>query len=355
MKIMEIRTIGWLLLLTFMLSFWSVRSSFAAAKQCGVIPDPVVSLSFGSRYKDDSQSRSDIDEESDADVTRALMPVDAFVQDLMRDANSVRRAPLKNKRLARCALAAIDHWAKLDALSDLRTTNAKLAVPSRLGGIAIAYAQLGDLRQMDPAARSRIESWLRTRAEATMSFFDNEAPKGASRNNLRAWAGLAVGQVGIIVGDQAMISWSAETVGHMIADANPDGSLPLEMKRAKYALHYQLHAVAPLVAATALLCETGNGRDQDMVGLRKIVDFSLNGLEDPATIELVAGAPQQTKRGFQNNRGMLAWLEPYVALTGDTRAGEIAATIGPLQNSKLGGDLTRIYNGRRIPCDDHVR
>jgi poly(beta-D-mannuronate) lyase len=355
MKKMEIRTIGWLFLLAFPLSFFSVRVSVAAAKECSVIPTPVVSLGFGSRYKDDSQSRSDIDEKSDADVTRALMPVDAFVQDLMRDANSVWRAPLKNKRLARCVLAAIDHWAKHDALSDMRTMNAKLAVPSRLGGIAIAYAQLGDLRQLDPAARSRIESWLRARTEATMDFFDNEAPKGASRNNLRAWAGLAVGQVGIVVGDQAMIAWSAETVERMIADANPDGSLPLEMKRAKYALHYQLHAVAPLVTAAAMLCQTGNGQDQDMVGLSKIVDFSLAGVENPERVDLVAGAPQHIKRGYQNNRGMLSWLEPYVALTGDARASEIASTMRPLQNSKLGGNLTRIYNGRRISCDNRVQ
>jgi poly(beta-D-mannuronate) lyase len=355
MKNMDHRTIGWLLLLTLVLSFRSAPASVAATKGCDPIPKPVVSLSFGSRYKDDSKTRSDIDEESDAEVTRSLAPVDDFVQVLIRDANSFRRDPVKNKRLAGCVMAAVDKWATANALSDLGTMNAKLAVPSRLGGIAIGYAQLGDVRDANPAARVRIEAWLKARAEATMHFFDKEATKGASRNNLRAWAGLAVGQIGILLENERMTMWSGDTIRRMIADANPDGSLPLEMKRAKYALHYQLHAVGPLVTAAAMLCETGKGREQDIAGLRKIVEFSLAGLEDPKKVEVLTGVPQKIRQGYKSNGGVLAWLEPYIAISHDQNAEAIATAIRPLQNSKLGGNLTRLYAKRKIVCDEFLR
>ncbi len=43
---------------------------------CDPLPDPLVELSHGSRYTDDSATRSDIDEDSNADVEAALEPVD---------------------------------------------------------------------------------------------------------------------------------------------------------------------------------------------------------------------------------------------------------------------------------------
>ena len=43
---------------------------------CPAVPAPVVALNFGSRYTDDSKTRSDIDEVSNAEVDAALQPVE---------------------------------------------------------------------------------------------------------------------------------------------------------------------------------------------------------------------------------------------------------------------------------------
>ncbi len=56
-------------------------AGFAA---CDPVPDPVVRLDYGSRYADDSKTRSDFDDEGNAEVDAALKPVDQFIIDLAK-------------------------------------------------------------------------------------------------------------------------------------------------------------------------------------------------------------------------------------------------------------------------------
>jgi poly(beta-D-mannuronate) lyase len=333
---------------------FGAMSSLASAKdECFDYPDPVVSLEFGSRYKDDSKTRSDIDADSDAEVTKALKTIDVFIQDLTRQIGKAQaeKDPEKQLAMSICVLNAVHAWAKADALSDMRTTNTKLAVPSRVGGIAIAYAEAKTMIPGMDAEKQVIETWLQARARATTDFFDNEATKGASRNNLRAWASLAVGQIGILSKQKDLIDWSVDSNRTMIAGSAEDGSIPLEMRRKKYALHYQLHALTPLITSIAMICDAGYGNGQaDLTRLATIVHFSLDGVQNPALVETVAGASQTVKPGLKANATSLAWLEPYASLTGDQQVAAKLAELRPLLNSKLGGDVTRIYADRGISC-----
>ncbi len=330
-----------------------------AKEQCLDDREPVVSLDFGSRYKADSKSRSDIDTESDAEVTNALKTIDVFIQDLTRLVGKAQTEedPEKQVAMSTCVLDAVYDWAKADALSDLRTMNAKLAAPARLGAIAIAYAEAASLIPDKKVEKQVIETWLQARARATMNFFDNEATNGASRNNLRAWASLAVGQIGIISKQMELVDWSIESNRTMIAGSADDGSLPLEMRRKKYALHYQLHALTPLVTSIAMLCSAGYGNgDADLARLGTIANFTIEGVNNPAIVEALVGAHQSTEPGIKANTASLAWLEPYVSLTEDKSISGELAGLRPLRNSKLGGDVTRIYGNKRIDCStDAVR
>ena len=49
------------------------------AAECDPVAPPVVELSHGSRYKDDSATRSDFDEEANAEVDAEAGPRMAFV------------------------------------------------------------------------------------------------------------------------------------------------------------------------------------------------------------------------------------------------------------------------------------
>jgi poly(beta-D-mannuronate) lyase len=328
----------------------STASAFAA-EGCFAAPAPVISLGFGSRYAADSKSRSDIDEESNASVDEALKPVDKFIQDLSRDANVAAIDPAKRQGKAGCVFAAILVWAKADALSDLQTMNASLAIPSRVGGIAVAYGQVRGLSPQSSTDRKIIEDWLKQRAAQTKNFFDTEAPKNASRNNLRAWASFAVGEIGILTRVPSLAAWSLDSNKTMILQSDSDGSLPLEMAREKYALHYQLHAISPLMTSMARLCEAGYGTaGADFNRLRKIARFSVDSVQNPDIVAQIADAPQKFETDLKKNAGMLTWLEPYKALTGDEPMKLDMPDIRPMLNSKLGGDLTRLYGNRSIKC-----
>jgi poly(beta-D-mannuronate) lyase len=313
--------------------------------------EPVVSLDFGSRYTADSKTRSDIDEESNQAVDDALKPIDKFIQDLSRETNASATGDDGSVANARCVFDAVFAWAKADALSDMQSMNAKLAVPSRLGGIAVAYGQVRGLTQKSGKEIAVIESWLKRRANETRVFFDTEAPKNASRNNLRAWASFAVGEVGILTSDTTLVAWAQNSNKAMIDQSSADGSLPLEMARGKYALHYQLHAVAPLVTSIARLCDAGySAAGADAAKLRRVARFSVAAVANPLLVVKIAKVEQQWTADPKKLAGTLAWLEPYMALSAD--AGLITKTtvVRPLLNSKLGGDLTRIYGRRKIKC-----
>jgi poly(beta-D-mannuronate) lyase len=322
-----------------------------AAKPCFEVADPVISLDFGSRYTADSKTRSDLDEASNQAVNDALKPIDEFIQDLSRETNASASGDEEGAARAQCVLDAVFVWANADALNKMESMNAKLAVPSRIGGIAIAYGQVRGLAQKSGNEIAVIERWLSRRAYETKAFFDKEAPKNASRNNLRAWASFAVGEVGILTEDATLVAWAQNSNKAMIVQSSDDGSLPLEMARAKYALHYQLHAVAPLVTSMARLCDVGYGTaGADMVRLKRVARFTVAATADPQIVVKITKQQQTLTDDPKKLSAMLAWLEPYMALTADSDLITKTTVVRPLLNSKLGGDLTRIYSNRRIRC-----
>ncbi|WP_295078339.1 alginate lyase family protein [Tabrizicola sp.] len=316
------------------------------AAKCPIDTKPVVTLGFGSRYTDDSENRSDFDEESDKAVTEALKPIDDFITDLAKQTNilnDTETKPEEAQKAAACVMESILAWAKADALSELTTQGANLSAPSRVGGVAFAYgAALKVVPQ--PAGKAEIEAWLRDRSKQTMAFFDTKAPPRASQNNLRAWAGLAVTRVGLVLDDPALIDWGAETLRLVACTAEADGSLPNEMWRGKLALHYQLHAVAPLVTTAALLQDERPGLFTDCDGaLRRIVAFTLDGLDDPAAVEKITGK-KQTVGGTRKARDFeLAWIAAYLTLDPDPGIAARVEKVKELGNSKLGGNQRLLW------------
>jgi poly(beta-D-mannuronate) lyase len=331
--------------LTVLLALASPLAAQEAA-DCPVEATPVVSLGFGSRYTDDSENRSDFDEESDKAVTAALKPIDDFIADLARQTNILHdpgTSPDKARTAAACVMENVLVWARADALSRLSTQGANLSAPSRVGGIAFAYAAaLKVLPQ--PEGRAEIEAWLLARARQTMTWFDTEAPPRASQNNLRAWAGLAVTRVGLILDNPSLVNWGAASARLVACTAEADGSLPNEMWRGRLALHYQLHAVAPLVVTAALLQD----REPDLItacdrAIPRVVRFTLDGLQNPAAVEKITGKKQSVGGSRKARDFELAWIPAYLSLDPDPKIAELLSGVKELGNTKLGGDQRLLW------------
>ena len=312
---------------------------------CVTVPEPVVSLSYGSRYIDDDDSRSVVDEESEQAVNDALRPIDDFLRDLTSEANAVLRGGDDRQEKADCVVAAIAEWAEADALSDLGTFNAGLTVGARYAGFAMAYRQVRPYSSL-MAEGEAIEEWLSTRVREQMTFWEEEATPGAKTGNLRAWAALAVNLVGDVTGDDDALFWSASSITHVMCTALDDGSLPQEMKRGNYALHYQLHAISPLVVTAALLEEQGlSVKDNCGDALQRIVIYALNDIENEGAAAMeYSGKEQSYWDGTEELESHeMAWLEAYLTLFPDPEIDAYAEQFRPLGNSKLGGSQSLLW------------
>ena len=322
-----------------------------ALAECAAAPEPVLSLSYGSRYTDDSATRSEIDAGGAAEADDALRPVDDFLRDLTETANGVFEDGADISAIADCVVGQIAVWAEANALSDLQSETSNLTVGSRLAGFGLVLMQVlphaTDAEQVDV-----IKSWLHRLVQAQTRYWETDAPNGARQGNLRAWAALGGASAAAILDDAALRSWAAWSVSNVLCSASPDGSLPQEMGRGSFALHYQLHAIAPLVVATLLLHRQGidlqNTCDE---ALGRIVAFAVNDLDSGAATQAITGEVQSYFDGTDTLEGFnLAFIEPYLQLDqipNRDALDRLAEPYRPLGYSKLGGNQTLIWQATR--------
>lgn len=319
---------------------------------CPPLADPVVQLDYGSRYKSKDKSRSAFDKTSNAEVNKQLKPVDSFVNDMITAANAALTASASEtgapeaKIATDCVVAGLAAWAKAGALGDMGTPNASLSVPSRVAGLGYAWAEVKPLVAKS-AETDQIEAWLSGLATASMAFFDTDAPGNSAKNNLRAWAALAVARVGVTLQDKTMTDWADASVQLVACQAKPDGSLPLEMARKDLALHYQLHAVTALVSAAALLQTDGHALFAACDGsLHRSVRFVLDAFANPDLTTELSGVKQSYFDGSDKLQGFeLAWAPAYLATFYAPDLAGFVAPFGDLANSKLGGQQSLLWGG----------
>ncbi len=330
-------------------------SADGARASCAPDVAPVIALDFGSRYTADDPSRSTLDAENDEAVTEALRPVDTFIRKLAWHSNRVLRDPDGERARATCIIDQIGAWAMADALSDLGSFNAQLAVGSRLAGIAEIYRQvrpLAEIQQPD----ALIEDWLVRRAREQIDFWEIEATSGARNGNLRAWATLAIFLTADLADDDFARYWAYASAARILCTARPDGSLPQETGRGKYALHYQFHAVTPLV----MIAAHARGGDLSAMticdgALERAVTFALDDYAAGGNAsETYSGSPQIfVTRDTARNSHLLAWLPAWRLIANDPTIGNWLG-LSEFDNSKLGGDQlllwqAEILSGNGLP------
>ena len=326
----------------------SVFSSGVALGQdeqaCEAAPPPMISLSYVSRYADDDQNRAKLDEDREAEVEAALSPLDGFIDQLADRTEALYSGNLGDREsAAECILTQLGSWAEADALSDLGTETVRLTVGSRYAAFALILWQTLPYAA-DHKMRGPIVSWLDSRMQEQMAFWP-QAPAGAQQGNLRAWAALAAAAVAMQANDAGLRDWADASATVVICSANPDGSLPQEMGRGKYALHYQLHAIAPLVTAAVLLERQGLLTSRNCDGaLHRIVGFATGDLVDGSQSKAITGVDQSLFDGTENLTAyQLAWVEQYLLLRRDATLEAIAASLRPLIYTKLGGNQTMLW------------
>lgn len=317
----------------------------AAALDCPPAPAPILSLDYDSRYEDEDETRSEIDPDANAEVDASQKPVDDFIRELAAMANQVHEPDAPTAEISDCVVSQIAQWARAGALLDLKSDTVRMTFGSRLAGISLALRQVRGFGGAT-ADWQDIRIWLSQLSRAQMLFWEEDAPDGARRGNLRAWAALGLAATADVLQDPIMRGWAAWSAEYVICTANSDGSLPQEMTRGRLALHYQLHATAPLVVTARLLSEHGYDlRAACDSALDRIVSFSLSDAQNGARSRAITGEVQSYFDGSRELTGYhLAWLEAYLSMVPDIAAArQTADRFRPLSSSKLGGDQTAMW------------
>ena len=267
-----------------------VRPASAAQINCPSPPPAVKNLALRGYYKD--KAKSVVSHAALARRRAAVKPLNHFVNVVARysdraiDSNpAARRAGF-----ASCGLQWLRAWADKKAyLGRMRTKQAEAQRKWDLAGLALAYLKLRPYA--GPADRQAIEPWLRDIADRARAVYDSP---GKIRNNHWYWLGLGLGAVGLATNSERHWDEASRIMLDATSDIAADGTLPLELKRGKRALHYHTFSAMPLVVLAELA--TAKGEDWYALGngaLHRLIGMTAGGLVDPELFDGLAGVKQE--------------------------------------------------------------
>lgn len=318
-------------------------SDAGISADCARPPEAVVGLLITSKYGGDGPQRDTVDPKAYRAFKKQMMPMRTFSQQVVKMANRYTlRGGVSD---AQCTLSWLDAWAQGKALSQMNNPNAEFERAQTLAGLSIA------LLQVEPAVRNdarlaTVVDWMTDLATSTNAFFDATRDQlRGSRNSHAYWAALASAGVAAVADDKALLDWSVQTYQHGVCGATVEGGLPLELERGKKALEYHLFALNALVPVAAFA--EANGVPAYAMcdsALRKIVNFTLQSIRDPAAMQAAANKEQEPFVNGMPSAQDLAFLEIYHrAFPGTAPMERELLKLRPLIAPPLGGDQTLLY------------
>ncbi|MGL5113751.1 MAG: alginate lyase family protein [Beijerinckiaceae bacterium] len=317
----------------------------AAGQPCPPVTPPLVSFDPPSRYDGSGPARDTVNPTAEAAYEAAIKPLRIFMSDVTQAANTYQRTGAV--AAANCALDHLLAWSKAGALAKPGEHQAWFKLSTSVAGLSLAVLQIAPATAERAADMKLVTDWLANRASAVRGHFDTLKLPRASRNNHRAWGGLAAAATGAVTGDRSLLDWGMASYRLVVCQARPDGALPLELDRGAKALDYHLYALTVLTQLAEIGAKNGvdtHGACEGALG--RVVAFTLAGLADPAKVAALAGKPQD-KAGTDPTPAKLAFLEIYGSRFPE-RVTSAASWLRkrPLGFPDLGGDQTILYARR---------
>jgi poly(beta-D-mannuronate) lyase len=317
----------------------------AAARACAGAPAPVVRFSPVSKYGQAGPQRDQADAAAETSFEEAMKPIRAFSRDVVKAANDYHRTGRVSA--ARCAAAHLAAWARADALAGPESHTAWFKLATTLSGLSLAYLQVRPALDAGSADARAAEAWLNRRGHEVARYFEALATPRSSRNNHRAWAGLAAASAAAASGDRALLAKGVESFRVAACQATTEGALPMEIERGRKALEYHLYALAALTTLAEIGERNGAPLRKECGGaLGRIAEFTLTGIGDPERIATLAGVQQVPPERYVTP-AKLVFLEPWLARSRE-REPEVRSLLArrPLGLTDLGGDQTLLYGAR---------
>jgi poly(beta-D-mannuronate) lyase len=215
-----------------------------------------------------------------------------------------------SRAAAECAIAHMEAAAKDGVITGKMSSNQAYYVQGWvIGAVAIAYLKVRDSGLIRPDQAHLILPWIVKVVQQTMDYYDH----GHQKNNHLYWAGVEVAAAGIAANNRKLFDWGIDSYHDGVAQIEPDGTMPLEMRRGRRALHYHLFALSPLV----YLAEFGEDNGLRLYAernyaIRKLAKRSTNGLVGNSFFVKATGIPQDLPDGPPAAE-QISWAKIYVA------------------------------------------
>ena len=202
-----------------------------------------------------------------------------------------------------------------------------------IGAITIAYLKVRDSGLITNKEEQLLFPWLENVVAQSIAFYE----KDGAKNNHLYWAGVESIAIGVATGNRRFFDWGIAAYRTGIDQIQPDGSLPLEMRRGQRALHYHLYAIAPLV----YIAEFGmvNGTDlyaEKNQALARLVRLSINGMNDNEFFAKAAGVAQDTPNG-KPAAEQISWAAIWQSRFPDPQVASLLAEATSMSYMYLGG------------------
>jgi poly(beta-D-mannuronate) lyase len=306
-----------------------------------VVPPPSADLPIPPPYVDDASSV--ITPASRAAYLAAVAPVLTLRLALDAAIDAFLASDEAHAGPADCLLAILDTWARGDAFLGAVSDQGTYEVKWTLVSLGRAWAHVRP--RATPAVRERVDAWLRTLVAEMQASFPAPGSPG-TRNNHVAWAAAAAMTVATAIDDVALFVWGLARAGWALNEVQPDGTLPLELARGPFALHYHVFTVTPLALVAAMA--GANGIDLWSAGggvLERLAARTLVGLLEPASFADLTGVPQRFGLDAlpAPPPDAFAWVEIWQAHARRSDLHRLLAPLRPLRHSLLGGNVTLAY------------
>lgn len=241
---------------------------------------------------------------------------------------------------AECAIQHMEAAAKDGVFTGKMSSNQAYYVQGWvIGAIAIAYLKIRDSGLVVPEQEHEILPWIVRVVQQTEAYYDTrqQQGKGDAENNHLYWAGVEISAAGIAVNNRKLFDWGMNAYNAGVAEIEPDGSLPLEMRRGQRALHYHLYALAPLVYLAEFGRDNGlHSYAEHNHALKKLAELSTQGLVDNSFFVKATGIAQDTPKGPPTAEE-ISWAKIYVSRFPDPVISKLLAQAPSLSYMYLGG------------------
>ena len=289
------------------------------------------------RFYSDSKS-SVIDPELWKAYVASSGPYKQLGQETVDAADAYRTSG--SKKAAECAIQHMETAAKDGVFTGKMSSNQAYYVQGWvIGAIAIAYLKVRGSGLVSAEQQHTILPWIEQVVHQTTGYYDERKQKstGDAMNNHLYWAGVEVSAAGIAANNRTLFDWGMKTYDAGVAQIEPDGTLPQEMRRGQRALHYHLFALSPLV----YLAEFGEVNGLHLYAMRdfalkKLASLSTQGLVDNSFFTTQAGIAQDTPKGPPTAEE-ISWAPIYVSRYPSPAISKLIAQAPSLSYMYLGG------------------